>query len=188
MEYEKLFTELTLFPMPVVVVSSGTLESPSLSTYIWVSQFNEDPLILAVGMKPKRTTYKVLKELKEFAVNIPDEKLLEKVDLIGTSSSSSENKIKNYDLIMEKGEEIDTIVWKECPVIYECKFIDEIPFKDHTMVIGEVVNVQARKDVTEGVTVVQELSRPLIASYTERNYYSLGHKLKPWGFTRYKKK
>ncbi len=187
MKREILFRK-SPFPLPLVVIGAGTVEKPNASLYIWFSQFNEDPPVIAIGIKKKRYTYGLIKENGDFSVNIPTEEFLEKVDLVGTSTGRSIDKFREYGLTPMLGKFVKAPLIGEFPINMEVKVKDEIEFTDHSMIIGEVLNTWIEEDLLKEGGKILDIKKlkPIIVNYSDLSYYGLGNFLNFANFSRRK--
>lgn len=78
-------------------------------------------------------------------INIPGENLKETVKEHGRLSGANVDKFAVADLTREKGK-LDAPLIKECLASIECRVISEDETGDHTLFIGEVVNVIKRSE------------------------------------------
>lgn len=130
---------------PVVLGSVGGSKD-NIITLAMCHVFSFKPALLGVGIAPKRFSYALFKESKDFAVNIPDKTLLRAVEICGSKSGRKVDKFEAAGLTREKAEKIGSPLVAECPVNIECVKVDEIEAGDHTWFIGEVV--AARRDAS----------------------------------------
>jgi flavin reductase (DIM6/NTAB) family NADH-FMN oxidoreductase RutF len=128
---------------PVVIGSVGGSKD-NVITLAMCHVFSIKPALLGVGIAPRRFSHALFKESKDFAVNIPDKKMLRVVEICGSKSGRKVDKFEAAGLTREKGEKIGSPLVAECPVNIECVKVKEIETGDHTWFIGEVV--AARRD------------------------------------------
>ncbi len=181
--YTRIKANLMPFASPVVVVSAGNDKKRSFSTYIMFGQFNEDPPIIGIGIKEKRFTYSLIKEFGEFVVHIVSEDTLKLADLGGTSSGRFTDKFETYRVDLMEPRKVKAPVIKGFPVILECVFVQEIPFKDHILVLGKVVESYALENIVAGGSIDVEKASLVLANYTRFEYLSGLKHLKKWGFS-----
>ena len=128
---------------PVVLASVGGSKD-NIITLAMCHVFSFKPALLGLGIAPKRFSYGLFRESKDFAINIPDRKMLRAVEICGSKSGRKVDKFEAAGLTREKAEKISSPLIAECPVNIECVKIKEVEAGDHTWFIGEVV--AARKD------------------------------------------
>ncbi len=179
---KKIETSKLYHPTPVVVVVAGR-EKPNPSTYIYFSQVNDRPPMVFVGIKKKRFTYQLIKEYKEFTVNVVNEEILKGADISGTYTGNQVDKSNLCGFEYERGEKVDTFYIKNAPVVYEVKLMDEVELYDHNLLLGEVVLVKVSNKLINGDRFNFESANFIISSYNTLSYYSSGEELLPWGFS-----
>ncbi len=158
-------------PYPLVVVVSG--DPPNPSAYIFYGQFNEHPPIIAIGIKEKRHTYRMIKETGDFTVNFVSREILRAADASGMLSGRRHD--KSHFFRWESSLTIKSPRIADSPFCLEVIYLREIPFTDHILLLGEVKKAWAK----EGVKPEDFI----LASYKPMEYFSLGKRLKDWGFS-----
>lgn len=125
------------FPaFPVVLVTVGE----NIIAIGLVHAFSFTPPMIGIGVHPKRHSHQLLKEIKDFGVNIPTTDLAEKVNICGTVSGRNVNKFKESGLTQMKPKIINSVLIEECPVNFECQLVQKLSFGgSHDWFVGEVV-------------------------------------------------
>ncbi len=95
--------------------------------------------IFIVLVRPSRYSHLLLQELEEFSVNIPPEKLSEKLEYCGEHSGRDTNKIKECGFTLKPGIKINVPYIAECPIHYECQVIHK----------NEVIPENLKSSITE---------------------------------------
>ncbi len=104
----------------------------------WITPIEEK--IIGISIRKRSYTYSIIKKTKEFTVNIPSKKMLNKVWIAGTVSGKDTDKLKLLKLELENGIKISTPHIKNCLGFLECKVIKKIPFEIHNFVIANIVS------------------------------------------------
>jgi flavin reductase (DIM6/NTAB) family NADH-FMN oxidoreductase RutF len=60
-----------LFPVSASLVVSGSLEEPNSITVVWIGIMSSSPSTLAISLKKNRYSLELIRNTKEFTVNIP---------------------------------------------------------------------------------------------------------------------
>jgi len=123
---------------PVVLASVGG-EKDNIITLAMCHVFSFRPPYIGVGIGSKRYSYGLFKGSKDFAVNIPDKKLLKATEICGSKSGRRVDKFEAAGLTREKAEKISSPLIEECPVNIECVKVNEVEAGDHTWFVGEIV-------------------------------------------------
>ena len=95
-----------LYPVPVVMVSCGTMEESNIITVAWTGTINTNPPMTYVSVRPERHSYNIIKETGEFVINVTTEALAYATDWCGVRSGSKYDKFKEMKLTKE-----------ECPLV-----------------------------------------------------------------------
>ena len=138
---EKLYR--MIYPMRVVLVSTGAEGKDTIMTAAWCFPLSMDPPMFGVSMTRKKFTYELIQKSKKFAINIPGEELKKETLFCGRNSGRDVNKFEK--LTKEEGKTGTPLV-KECLSSIECELVDELETGDHVMIIGKAVNVVKRKE------------------------------------------
>lgn len=69
-----------LYPIPAVMVSCGTVEKSNIITVAWTGIINTNPAMVYISVRPERYSYKLIKESKEFVINLTNESLVYQTD------------------------------------------------------------------------------------------------------------
>ncbi len=127
-----------------VVMATVAGPKDNIITLAMCHVFSFKPPYLGIGVAPRRHSYGLLKEAKDFAVNIPDRKLLRETEICGTKSGRKVDKFEVSGLTKEKAKMISAPLIAQCPVNIECVKVNEVEAGDHTWFVGEMV--ASRKD------------------------------------------
>ncbi|MEO0091954.1 MAG: flavin reductase family protein [candidate division WOR-3 bacterium] len=150
----KLFSSFCGFPTVLVTsYQSGLLnkyksvsDENNIITVTLIHIFSFSPPLIGIGIKPERYSYHLIRQSKEFVINIPMKDLLSATIFCGTKSGRDVDKFKETGLTKEPSLSVQTISIKECPVNIECKVVKEIDCGDRTWFIGEIINGKIAKD------------------------------------------
>ncbi|HBC84931.1 MAG TPA: flavin reductase family protein [Clostridiales bacterium] len=135
--------QTALAPVPIAMVSCGDELKSNITTIAWTGIINSEPPLVYVSIRPSRHSYSIIKNLGEFVINIPDEKLVFAADFCGTKSGKEVDKFKEARLTKEKAQIVKAPLIKECPINIECKLKEIKKLGSHDMFIGEIVAVNA---------------------------------------------
>jgi flavin reductase (DIM6/NTAB) family NADH-FMN oxidoreductase RutF len=130
-----------------------------------VHVFSFTPPMIGIGVHPRRYSHQLLKEIKDFGVNIPPIDLAEKVNICGSVSGKSLDKFKEAGLTQMKPKTIRSVLIEECPVNMECRVVKELSFGgSHDWFVGEVVAAHMEEDY----------DRERALSYWKKEYRQMG--------------
>jgi flavin reductase (DIM6/NTAB) family NADH-FMN oxidoreductase RutF len=65
-----------LYPLPAVMVSCGTMEKSNIITVAWTGILNTNPAMVYISVRPTRYSYNIIKEQKEFVINLTTKRLV----------------------------------------------------------------------------------------------------------------
>jgi len=169
-------------PVPVVMVSCGTMEKSNIITVAWTGTINTDPAMCYISLRPSRHSYNIIKDSKEFVINLTNKELVKQTDWCGCRSGEKFDKFKEMKLTKEKAHFLSCPIIKESPAAIECKLKEIIELGSHHMFIAEVVSIDVDdKFIDEKGTF--DISKCDLISYANGGYYSQGEKLGKFGYS-----
>lgn len=175
------------YPLPAVMVSCGTIEKSNIITVAWTGILNTNPAMVYISVRPTRYSYNLIKESKEFVINLTNRQLAYATDWCGVRSGEKYDKFKEMKLHKEKAKFVSAPLIKESPVSIECKVKDIIKFGSHDMFVAEVLSIDAdEKYIDEKGTF--DISKCDLIAYANGGYYPLGKKIGKFGFSVQKRK
>lgn len=175
-----------IYPIPAALVSSGTMEKSNILTVAWTGIINTNPAIVYVSIRPERYSYNLIKENKEFVINLTNENLVYETDWCGVKSGAEYDKFKELNLSKQKGKFVKCPLIKESPVSIECKVIEEKKYGSHVCFIAEVLSIDADNKYFDKNGAF-DISKCNLIAYANGGYYSLGKKLGTFGYSVSKK-
>lgn len=176
-----------LYPLPAVMVSVADKKGNSnIITVAWTGTVCTNPPMLSISVRPERHSYEMIKETKEFVVNLTTEKLAYATDYCGVRSGREVDKFKEMHLTPEKGSQVAAPLIKESPVNVECKVKEILELGSHHMFLAEVVAVHVEETYMNEKNKF-ELSKAKPIVYSHGEYYGLGKLLGNFGYSVRKK-
>ena len=176
-----------IYPLPAVLVTSGTMEKSNIMTVAWTGILNTNPAIVYISVRPERYSYNLIKENMEFAINLTNEKLVYATDWCGVRSGAKFDKFKEMHLTKEKAKFVNCPLIKESPVSVECKVIDIKELGSHNMFMAEVLSIDADEQYIDEKGAF-DISKCNLISYANGGYYTQGKKIGTFGYSVRKKK
>lgn len=175
-----------IYPIPAVMVSCGDMDNSNIITVAWTGIANTDPAMVYISVRKTRYSYEIIKENKEFVINLTTEKLAFATDWCGVKSGKNVDKFKEMKLTKEKAKFVKCPIIKESPVAVECRVREIKDLGSHTMFLAEVLSIDAdEKYINEKGAF--DISKCNLIAYSNGNYYSLGKKIGRFGFSVMKK-
>ena len=90
-----------LFPLPPVMVTCGDMEKHNVLTIAWTGIINTEPPMTYISVRPSRYSHDIIKETKEFVINISTLELAKACDYCGVKSGKNTDKFKDMNLEIE---------------------------------------------------------------------------------------
>ena len=176
-----------LYPLPVVMVSCGTMEKSNIITVAWTGILNTKPPTVYISVRPSRHSYQMIKQQGEFVINLTNKNLVRATDWCGVKTGSKVNKFKEMNLHKEKANFVKCPMIKESPVSVECKVKEIKELGTHHVFIADVLAINADEKYIDSKGAF-DISKCDLIAYSNGHYYSLGKKLGKFGFSVQKKR
>lgn len=130
-----------LNPVPVVMVSCGTMEKPNIITVAWTGTVNSEPPMVYISVRRSRHSHKIIRKSGEFVINLTTEDLAKATDFCGVRSGRDLDKFKETGLTPVPAKHVSCPAIAESPVNLECKVREVHEYPSHDMFVAEVVGV-----------------------------------------------
>ncbi len=176
-----------IYPIPAVMVSCGDMENSNILTVAWTGITCSQPAKVYISVRPERYSYNIIKESKEFVINLTTEKLAYATDWCGVKSGKDFDKFKEMHLTKEKANFVKCPMIKESPVSIECKVEEIKEMGSHNMFIADVLAINADDKYIDEKGAF-DISKCDLIAYANGGYYTLEKKLGKFGFSVQKKK
>ena len=176
-----------IYPIPAVMVSCGDMEKSNIITVAWTGILNTNPAKVYISVRPERYSYNIIKETKEFVINLTNENLAFATDWCGVRSGAKFDKFKEMKLTKQKANFVNCPLIKESPVSVECKVVDMVEYGSHTMFIADVLSLDADENFIDEKGAF-DISKCDLIAYANGGYYKLGKKVGKFGYSVEKKK
>jgi len=134
------------YPFPVVIVGTLYEDRSNFMAAAWHTQLSFDPPLYAVSISPKRYSKELVDKAGAFSLNFlkfDDYKL---AGFVGRTSGRDYRKEEIFDIQYDIGTKLNVPVLKIAVGCYECKVVDEKPFGDHILYVGEIVGIHYDSD------------------------------------------
>ncbi len=168
-----------VYPMPCPLVVGGTAENADTLAVAWIGIASATPPSIGMALRRTRHTLELIREHREFTVNIPSSDMADVVDFCGITSGRAVDKWAATGLTLEPAAAISTPLIAQCPYNLECRVTHEVEIGEYVFVIGEVIESHAEETVldSEGAAVDVSLLDPLVYIAGSREYRKLGDKV-----------
>lgn len=177
-----------LYPLPVVLVSCGKIDiSPNLLTVAWAGTVCTNPPMVSISVRPERFSYPLIKESREFVINLTTKKLAFAADYCGVRSGRDVDKWKECNLTMIPADTVSCPMVAESPVNIECHVTDIQELGSHHMFLAEVTAVHVDDTYMDEKNTFH-LNDSNLLTYSHGTYFTLGNALGTFGCSIQKKK
>lgn len=171
-----------IYPIPAVMVSCGTMEKSNIITVAWTGIINTNPAMCYISVRPERYSHDIIKENKEFVINLTNKKLAFATDWCGVKSGKDVDKFKEMKLTKEKGNFVKAPLIKESPVSIECKVKEIVQLGSHDMFISEILSIDADEKYIDEKGAF-DISKCDLIAYANGGYYPLNKKIGKFGYS-----
>ncbi|MBQ7788649.1 MAG: flavin reductase family protein [Clostridia bacterium] len=172
-------------PIPAVMVSLGDMECSNIITVAWCGITNTIPPKTYISVRPQRHSYNILKEKKEFVINLTPASLAKKADLCGVYTGKKVDKFQKCGFTKERASIVSAPMISECPISIECRVTDIIPLGSHDMFLADIVAVNVEKSLLQDGKLC--INRAHLCAFAHGEYYKLGERIGKFGFSVKKK-
>ena len=163
------------------------MEKSNIITVAWTGILNTNPATVYISVRPNRYSYKILKEQKEFVINLTTKNLVKATDWCGVKTGAKVDKFKEMNLHKEKAKFVQCPMIKESPVSIECRVKEIKELGSHDMFIAEVLAINSDEKYIDEKGAF-DISKCDLIAYSNGGYYTLGKKVGKFGFSVKKKK
>lgn len=131
------------YPRIAVVVTAYHNGKSNAMTAGWHTPLSFNPPLFGVSLSPRRQTYKMILESGEFVVNFLPATTAGLIAAIGGSKGAAIDKFESFNIAKDIPLKVNAPVLSDAYAAYECKLIDNRPYGDHQLLVGEVVAVHS---------------------------------------------
>jgi len=136
--YHLLHPKITFF-----LTSVDKNGRPNVMTCAWVTPVSEEPPIVSVCLSKQHYTTKLIKQTKEFIINIPTKKLLKALWICGKMSGRDTNKFEKAKLKIKPAKKVKAPVIGDCIGHIECKVWKTVDAGECCAFFGKVLSAYA---------------------------------------------
>ena len=170
-----------LYPLPAVMVSSQRpKEKANIITVAWAGTVCSSPAMVSISVRKERYSYEILKETKEFVINLATKELVFALDFCGVRSGKTVDKFKEMHLTELPSAKVKAPGILESPVNIECKVTEIKSLGSHDLFLAEVVHVTV-EDRYMDKSGKFALNQAGLITYSHGEYFELGKKIGSFG-------
>lgn len=171
-----------LNPVPVVMVTCGTMERSNIITLAWAGTVNSEPPMLSVSVRKERYSHDIIKNDGVFAVNLVSEELVRATDYCGVKSGREIDKFSELHLTKLPGEKTGVPLIAESPASLECRVKEVMELGSHDLFLAEIENVVVAQTLFDETGAI-DLRKANLVAYSHGEYYALGDFLGFYGYS-----
>lgn len=172
-----------LYPVPAVMISCQREgEKPNIITVAWAGTICSSPAMLSISIRRERYSYDIIKETKEFVVNLVTKDLVRAADYCGVKSGRDVDKFAEMKLTPCSLESVKAPGIEESLVNLACKVVEIKHLGSHDLFLAEVVGVTVDSRYMDESGKFHLNGAGLIA-YSHGEYFELGKKLGSFGYS-----
>ena len=134
------------FPGIAVVVTAQAKGKDNAMAVAWHAPISLKPPLYGVSIAPRRFTYQLIAESKEFGVNFLPFTKAELIASVGGSDGSEVDKFQRFNIAKDKPVKTEVPLLKDAYAAYECKLVDDNLCGDHRWLVGEIVAVHLLRE------------------------------------------
>jgi len=134
------------YPRVAVVVTAQASGRDNAMAVAWHTSISREPPLYGVSISPKRFTYQLIAESKEFGVNFLPLAEAELVASVGGSGGYEIDKFHRFNIARDKPVKTVVPILKAAYAAYECKLVDDRGYGDHRWLVGEIVAVHLLRE------------------------------------------
>jgi flavin reductase (DIM6/NTAB) family NADH-FMN oxidoreductase RutF len=179
-----------VYPTPAALITSVAADGrPNILALGEVFNLSlGKPPIVGIAIHKARYSHQLISEAGQFVVNMATTRLVEQVDLCGTTSGREVDKFALTGLTPVPASQVKPPLIAECPINLECVVLGIEEIGDHDLFKGQVLLAHVDDSLldAEGRVCVERLDT-LVFMFNMNyagEYWSLGEKIAPAWHTR----
>ena len=176
-----------LGPLPPTMVSVGNMENSNIITVAWTGILATHPPKTYISVRKKRHSYEILKQTREFVINLTPSSLAREADFCGIYTGAKVNKFEKTGLTKALASSVACPIIKECPLNIECRVTDIVPMGSHDMFVADICAVNVDGELIDENGRL-DLVKAGLCAFAHGEYFELGKKIGNFGFSVKKKK
>ncbi len=172
-----------VYLLPAVLVTCcDSSENDNIITIAWTTNICRKPPCLAIVIGGQKYSATIIKDTKEFVLNIPSAEYLKEVDICGGTHGDKVDKFELTNFTKEDAVSVKPKLIKECPINMECRVKDVIIIENSHLFIGEILKVHMDENLLESSGKINYLKlNPIL--YGDKSYWSIKDKIGHRGFS-----
>jgi flavin reductase (DIM6/NTAB) family NADH-FMN oxidoreductase RutF len=129
--------------MTFLLTSISKNGKPNVMTCAWATPVSEEPPIVIVCLSKQHYTTKLIKQTKEFIINIPTKKMLKALWICGKASGKDTDKFEKAELKTNPAKRVKAPIVSNCIGHIECKVWKIVEAGECYAFFGKVLSAYA---------------------------------------------
>ena len=146
-QVEDLGKQFQFYPKLATLVTAHAKGRDNVMAVAWHTPVAASPPLYGITVAPKRFTYQLIKESKEFGINFLPFEVAELVAAVGGCSGNEVDKFQKFNIAKDKPVKTAVPILKAAYAAYECQLVDDRDYGDHRFLVGKIVAVHWLQDV-----------------------------------------
>jgi len=134
------------YPKVATILTAQAGGRDNAMAVAWHTSISFKPPLYGVSISPKRFTYQLIADSKEFGVNFLPFAEAELVASVGGSGGYEVDKFHRFNIARDKPVKTAVPILKAAYAAYECKLVDDKLYGDHRWLVGEIVAVHLLRE------------------------------------------
>lgn len=135
------------YPRVAAVVTARFNGRDNAMAVAWHTPLSSKPPLYGVAISPKRFTYELAADSREFAVNFLPACRVDLVAATGGSKGQEMDKFSAFKIARQDSVKAAVPILKDAYAAYECVMVDDRLYGDHRLLVGEIVAVHYLEEV-----------------------------------------
>ena len=174
-------------PVPPALVTVADGDEKNVLTVAWTGILATVPPTTYVSVRPRRHSYRMLKNSREFVLHLPPAALAKEVDFCGTYTGAKVDKFERCRFTLLPSDEVAAPTIAECPLALECRVKEILPMGSHDVFVAEIVSVSVDGRLMDKNGKLR-LERAHLLAFGHGEYYALGERVGTFGFSAVKRR
>ena len=127
------------YPRLATIVTAQAKGKENAMAAAWHTSISLEPPLYGISVSPKRFTYQLIVDSKEFGVNFLPFEAAELIASVGGSSGQEIDKFQRFNIVKVKSVKTSVPILEAAYAAYECKLVDDRGYGNHRWLVGEIV-------------------------------------------------
>lgn len=169
------------------MVTCGHDGQTNVFTAAWCGIVSTHPPRVYVSIRPTRHSYGIIRDSREFVLNLTPAALAKTCDYVGTVTGRCVDKFAKTGLTLAPSTVVSCPTLEQSPLALECRVTDILPQGSHDMFLADVVQVTVDESLLDKEGHLC-LDRAKLCTFAHGEYFEIGRKIGKIGFGMDKKK